>query len=121
MLEFFGTILILYLIWVLVKPLLLRYAQRKYTEKVNDMFNQAFGPQAGFRTGGAPPFGREPRQPRHQQRRKKIFSREDGEYVEFEEIDVKVDYRAQETAEKHGPAYTPREPQVSDAEWEEIR
>ena len=59
--------------------------------------------------------------PRHQQRRKKIFSREDGEYVEFEEIDVKVDYRAQETAEKHGPAYTPREPQVSDAEWEEIR
>ena len=45
MLEFFGTILILYLIWILVKPLLLRYAQRKYTEKVNDMFNQAFGPQ----------------------------------------------------------------------------
>ena len=41
MLTFFGTILILYLVWLIVKPLLLSYARRKYTQKVNDMFNQA--------------------------------------------------------------------------------
>lgn len=119
MLEFFGTILILYLVWLLVKPLLLSYARRKYTEKVNDMFNQAFGGQAGFRQG-ASPFGQQASQ-RRQQPKKKIFSREDGEYVEFEEVDVKTDFKASEKAENSDRSYTPRESQVSDADWEEIR
>lgn len=120
MLTFFGTILILYLVWLLVKPLLLSYARRKYTQKVNDMFNQAFGQQTGYHTGGASPFGQRTA-PRQQPRRKKIFNREDGEYVEFEEIDVKVDYQATTEEHRDTSSYNPREPQVSDADWEEIR
>ena len=117
MLEFFGTILILYIVWLLIKPMLLNYARRQYTKKVNDMFNQAFGQQAG----GYNPFGHDAagrQQPHHRQpqQKKKIFSRDDGEYVEFEEIDVKVET----TSESHDPKYTPREPQVSDADWEEV-
>lgn len=120
MLTFFGTILILYLVWLIVKPLLLSYAQRKYTQKVNDMFNQTFGGGTGF-SSGASPFGQHRRQQHQPQRRKKIFSRDEGEYVDFEEIEVKTEFSASETTEKQGPSYTPREPQVSDADWEEIR
>lgn len=49
MLNFFATILILYLLWIIVKPYLFRYAQRKYTEKINDMFTQTFNQQFGER------------------------------------------------------------------------
>ncbi len=120
MLTFFGTILILYLVWLIVKPLLLSYARRKYTQKVNDMFNQAFGGGTGF-SPGASPFGQQRRQQHQPRGRKKIFSRDEGEYVDFEEIEVKTEFSASETNEKQGSSYTPREPQVSDADWEEIR
>ena len=51
--------------------------------------------------------------------RKKIFSRDEGEYVEFEEIEVTADHHR--APSNQDSAYTPREPQVSDADWEEIR
>ena len=120
MLTFFGTILILYLVWLLVKPLLLNYARRKYTQKVNDMFNQAFGQQTGYQRAPNPDShfggGQHRRRPYG---KKKIFSREDGEYVEFEEVKVDFDSTARKP-ERKDPAYTPREPQISDADWEEI-
>lgn len=124
--TFILTIIIIYLVWLLVKPLLMRYAQRKYQEKVNDMFNQAFGGggRAASSTSYGPFSGQRPgeerryQQQRYPGRKKKIFSRDEGEYVEFEEIEVEADYRSASTAD---PGYTPREPQVSDADWEEIR
>lgn len=123
MVTFFATILIIYLLWLLIKPLVLNYARRKYAQKVNDMFNQAFGAngpafggdrreRAGQQYGG---YRQPPRSPR---RKKKIFSRDEGEYVEFEEIEVKAEYKS---ASSSDPSYTPREPQVSDADWEDIR
>lgn len=115
MITFCLTILIIYLVWLLVKPMLVSYMHRRYTERINDMFGQAFGGQG---------FGRQ--QQRQQsshdgygyRARRKIFSRDEGEYVDFEEIDVKVEYSA-ESNDTH--QYSPREPQVSDAEWEDIK
>ena len=120
MLTFFGTILILYLIWLLVKPLLFSYAQRKYKEKINDMFGQAFNRQ-GFGRQASSSSRQQP--PRRHGVRRKIFSRDEGEYVEFEEIEVTTDYRSSQSDSQGSsdPSYTPREPQVSDADWEEIR
>lgn len=124
MLTILATIFIVYLLWFLVKPLLLTYARRKYQEKVNDMFNQAFGGGAPF---GGQAYGRNASDarngragaPRKPAGKKKIFSREEGEYIEFEEIEVTTEYYSSTSASD--PSYTPREPQVSDADWEEIR
>ena len=124
MLTILATIFIVYLLWLLVKPLLLAYARRKYQEKVNDMFNQAvggtpFGGQAYNRAANAAGQSRgRSSAPRRPGSRKKIFSREEGEYIEFEEIEVTTDYRSASASDQ---SYTPREPQVSDADWEEIR
>lgn len=122
--TFIATIIIIYLVWLLVKPMLMRYAQRKYQEKVNDMFNQAFGGGRSASSSYGPfsspsndaPPRREARN--YPRRKKKIFSRDEGEYVEFEEIEVTADHRAASSSDS---TYTPREPQVSDADWEEIR
>ena len=124
MLTFFGTIIIVYFLWLVAKPLLTRYLQRKFQQKVNDMFRQAYGNQADgfpFGTGGSNNDERYERH-RHRQPKRKIFSREEGEYVEFEDIKVEVDYTSA-NAENPGHGnnkYTPREPQVSDAEWEDV-
>ncbi|MCM1077050.1 MAG: DUF4834 family protein [Bacteroides sp.] len=122
-----AIIVIIYLLWLL-KPLLLRYAQRKYQEKINEMFNQTFGgtTATGSRSydgrGGSArnPFGRYNEPPRYRSngRRRKIFSRDEGEYVDFEDIEVTREYRSTSSRDT---SYTPREPQVSDADWEEIR
>lgn len=47
MLTFFGTIIIVYFLWLVVKPMLARYMQRKFQQKVNDMFGQMFGQAPG--------------------------------------------------------------------------
>lgn len=119
MLAFIGTLLLLYLVWILVKPYLIRWILGRYQRKVSEMFGQAFGQQPdpraerprshGDRGRSAWPgrgFGRV---------KKKIFSRDDGEYVAFEDI---PDASPRQAPQDQG--YNPREPQVSDADWEEI-
>lgn len=125
MFTFFGTIILVYFLWLVVKPRVMRYIRRRFQQKVNDMFRQAYGGRAqGF------PFGDDyeaqasqarEAQARQNKRRRKVFSREDGEYVEFEEVQVKAEYTASTASSRPDkPDYTPREPQISDAEWEEI-
>lgn len=122
MFTFLATIFIFYLVWLLVKPLILAYARRKYTERINDMFGQAFGgpppgPQsAGDRSGRQQ--SRNPFENFYPRRKKKIFSRDEGEYIDFVEIDEKVEYTTSEPPRK---PYHPREPQVSDVEWEDVK
>ena len=123
--TFIATIIIIYLVWLLLKPMLMRYARRKYQEKVNDMFNQAFGGGRSASSSYGPfssPRNDAPprRESRNYPRRKKIiFLRDEGEYVEFEEIEVTADHHR--APSNQDSAYTPCEPQVSDADWEEIR
>lgn len=119
------TIFVVYFLWLVVKPLVARYMRRKFQQKVNDMFRQSFGGQAqGFPFGDAydarEQGDRQQRQQYSHGRKEKIFSRDEGEYVEFEEVVVKV--TEESGSRPSGNAgYTPREPQISDAEWEEIR
>lgn len=127
MLTFFGTILLLYILWIIVREPLRRYAARKYTNYINDIYGRAFGGTQGFPGAGQQSSGRRRRDDGRQsspfRRKRKIFTREDGEYVDFEEIDVKAGPSAGQAAQRDAASdsYTPREPQVSDADWEEIR
>lgn len=130
MFSILFTIFIVYLLWLIVKPFLVVYTRHKYQQKVNEMFNQTFG--GGQAPGGQPYGDGGSRQSRngeanrntrsaYSRMKKKIFSRDEGEYVEFEEIEVSVDDRRRDASTSSSSAYTPREPQVSDADWEEIR
>ncbi len=112
MLQLIATIFVIYLIWLLIRPMVYRYAQRKYRERISDMFGKAFGDAFA----GPQPGGKKAPQPQPQKR--KVYSKEEGEYVEFEEVEITVEYTETTTAED---GYTPREPQVSDADWEEIK
>ncbi|MCM1163253.1 MAG: DUF4834 family protein [Muribaculaceae bacterium] len=109
MITFFLTILIVYLtvylLWPLLRAWLARYARRKMEERINEMF--------GMSGNSAPRSGAAPQQSHHAPRRGKIYGRDEGEYIEFEEIDIPL---PPPPPTKH----TPMEPQVSDAEWEEI-
>lgn len=111
------TILIVYLGWLVVKPLVAAYMRRSFARRVSNMFGQAFDPtgQGGFGQG-APRRDNAPQRPP----RRKIFSREEGEYVEFEEVTVHTS-ASTSTPPPHNAPHTPREPQVSDAEWEEVK
>lgn len=125
------TLLIVYLGWYLVKPLVGRlivwWLKRKMSRAFGDAFSGGGTPYGSRRASDRP--GPAPRQAR----KGKIFGRDEGEYVEFEDIAVSSaecqahgndfghDPRQSSAAHgaKHGP-YTPREPQVSDAEWVDI-
>ncbi len=126
MFSILFTIFIVYLLWLIVKPFLVVYTRHKYQQKVNEMFNQTFGGGQAPGNGGSSRQSRNGggnRNPRsaYSRMKKKIFSRDEGEYVEFEEIEVSVDDRRRDASTTSSSAYTPREPQVSDADWEEIR
>lgn len=107
MFTLIATILIVYLFWLVVQPWLARYARRKMEQKVRDMFREQFG----MNFDGADARRSEP-EPSEQ--RTKIFTADVGEYVEFTETDAPM------PAPDVPSGYTPREPQVTDADWEEI-
>lgn len=121
MFTLLTTIVIVYVLWLVVKPLVARYARHKFQQRMNDMFNQAFG--SPYDTPRQDPgesfwqraYRRATGQP-HKRKREKAIPKDVGEYVEFEEIDVKW-----ESKKPADPNYNPTEPQVSDADWEDIR
>lgn len=119
------TIFVVYFLWLVAKPWLARYMRRKVQQKVNDMFRQSFGgAQAqGFPFGAQSDSRQQARQRQEPPRgpRRKIFSRDEGEYIDFEEVTVRTDDNASSQTSASGKrAYTPREPQITDAEWEEV-
>lgn len=123
MLTLFGTIIFVYVMWLVVKPLVARYMRHKFQQKVNDMFRQAMGGAPGG--GSADPFGAYRRNNQQQEQnekpaKRKIFSKDEGEYIEFEEVHIHAEYTETTVTDTDAPTYTPREPQVSDAVWEEI-
>lgn len=112
MLTFFLTIIIVYVLWLVVRPLVVNYARRKFAQKMNDAFRRQFEQAMGMDSGASRPKQQAPRAKR------KVFTREDGEYIEFEEIERTA---VTEEYTSFDPSHTPREPQVSDADWEEIK
>lgn len=119
------TIFVVYFLWLVAKPWLARYMRRKVQQKVNDMFRQSFGGAhaQGFPFGTQSDSRQQARQRQESPRghRRKIFSRDEGEYIDFEEVTVRTDDTASSQTSASGKrAYTPREPQITDAEWEEV-
>lgn len=114
MLTALLIILIGYLLWFIVRPWVAQYAQRKVRERFERMVRDQFGfnpPRGGAerRAGSA-------RADRPAPKGQKIPDGV-GEYVEFEEIDVQYTYTETSSSAR---GYDPREPRVSDAEWEEV-
>lgn len=111
----FEILLFLLILFYVVPKLLklwlqwyIRRNQRKAQQRMNDFFN-----------GGAADAGR-PQQSKKQRKKKKIDSNV-GEYVSFEEITT--DTSTTQTARNDSatqPGKKP-EPQVEDAEWEDIK
>lgn len=113
MITLIVTILVVYIGWLVVKPLLAAYLRRSFARRVSNMF----GAQ-GF-PGQQSDYTRQRPQQAPRQRKRKIFRRDEGEYVEFEE--VRVEATSSTPPPFSSASHTPREPQVSDAEWEELR
>ena len=129
MLTFFLTIIIVYVFWLVIRPLaaryLSRYLSRKFQQRVENMFRNAYGEQGPEATTADRSRSRDHRAHRRAPRRK-IFQADEGEYIEFQEITVETSYTSSSTTPTDAPhtsdssGYTPREPRISDAEWEEI-
>lgn len=117
MLTFFLTILIVYIFWFVARPWIQRYARRKFQEKINDFFTNAYGAPGNY---GAPRDDRRPGTSTSRPRRRKIFAADEGEYVEFQETIIEVSAETQTEYTDSSRAHTPAEPRISDAEWEEL-
>lgn len=124
--QFLGTLFIIFFIVWLIGKILSRYwpylAMWLLKRQVRRQMDQAFGPGAPRenRQREYDPFGhfrrkRKEADRRHQRRSRKIIDPSVGEYVEFEEVRT---YSSQTPPEP--PAFKP-EPQIEDAEWEEIK
>lgn len=101
-----AFILFLLFLAVFIIPMALYAKARRWMKGVQQQYyDTRQGTTEQQRAGGRNP------QPR---RKKKIFSRNEGEYVEFEEIQVT---RTSTSEEVHYE----KEEQVSDAEWTDIR
>lgn len=115
MFEFLLFLLILfYVVPKLIKLWLqwyIRRRQREAQQRMSDMFNSARGRTATDEQG---------EQPYDKHKKKKIDSNV-GEYVSFEEISTDSasahDTDSEATASRKGKS----EPQVEDAEWEDIK
>lgn len=116
MLTIIVTILIVYVGWLVIQPLVSRYLRRKMTERVEDMFARQFGMPDAKEARRRYDEARKEAE-RQARRNRKIFSKEEGEYIEFEEITVTQTTQTTYTA---AGDFTP-ESQISDAEWEELK
>ncbi|MDE6378288.1 MAG: DUF4834 family protein [Duncaniella sp.] len=117
MITLISTILIVYVLWLVVRPLLAGYLRRRFQRKVEDMLRNAYGiprdpdpRRQGNSRGNSAPGGR----------RRKIFAADEGEYIEFQETVIEVTAETSGSTPSGDFSHTPAEPRVSDAEWEEI-
>ncbi|MCM1452716.1 MAG: DUF4834 family protein [Clostridium sp.] len=121
--QFLGTLFIIFFIVWLLGQILSRFwpqiAMWLLKRHVKSQMNQAFGPGAYQRAQREyDPFGnfrRQSEKGRKRRRSSKIIDPEVGEYVEFEEVKVTASQQAAE------PASFRPEPQIEDADWEDIK
>lgn len=103
--AFFAILLIVFLLWPFIRFLMGVHRAKK-------QFEQAFGQHdSSHRRGNTAQNSTT--------RGHKIFGKDEGEYVEFEEIQEEYITGNQSGGHKTGHINEP-EPQISDAEYEEI-
>ena len=119
--RLFPLILLIIFIWFVAVPVVKFFLRaRRQTKAWREFYRQAMG-------GTQQPGDARSRQARRPSATpKKVFSKDDGEYVDFEEI-TDTEATAQSSS---GTTYTrthtetrytgPREDQIADADWEEI-
>lgn len=130
--SFFAFLAILFLIFFVLRPLLrVVIAVNRRRKAFRDFFNQATGQAQHKKRGNfTNPFGfskSSANEASPRAGRRKIFSPDEGEYVDFEEIDIE----ASSTVDPDGNVHTsyshtetrytgPAEPRIVDAEWEDL-
>lgn len=107
--SFLAIIFLLFIVLVVVLPLSMIQRVWRNWRNMRDMYNYARRQQYPY---GDNAYGQQNH--RQQRRKKKIFDSNEGEYVDFEEIQVT------RTDTGTGVVYDSEE-QVSDAEWTEIK
>lgn len=121
-------ILIVWLVYYLAKTFfprivmwgLNRHIRRKYGQAY-DQFNNQYGRQQQQRQRTSP-FSRSSKKKKPQRRSGKIIPNDVGEYVEFEDIPTYNDGKSTiDNVEARDTKKYKDEPQVSDADWEEIK
>lgn len=104
-----AFILFLLFLAVFIVPMALYAKARRWMNGVRQQYYDTRQGSAGHQLNNQ-------HNPQQHRRKKKIFSRNEGEYVEFEEIQV-----TRSTSTSSEEVHYEREEQVSDAEWTEIR
>lgn len=106
--------LFILVIWPVIKVGYYLFKAQRTARRSRDAFRDAYSRTYGRNYGGDySNGGGAPAQPR----KKKVFSKTDGEYVEFEEIECEL---TEEYSSTSSDTYV-REEQVSDAEWTEVK
>ena len=105
--PFFTILLILFLIIILRPILKVVLLMRRYKKAVNNAYSEAYKQYSRREE--------QPQQPVH----KKVFTKDMGEYVAFEEISVETTTELH-SDDKGDVTYTTEE-QITDAEWVEIQ
>lgn len=101
--SFLFLALIIFILWPIIRiAIALFSASRRARKAFTDQYQQQYRQQAQS----------QPKQ------RKKFFSSDEGEYVDFEEISATATPSGTASQRHDSPAV---EPQISDAEWEEIK
>lgn len=121
--SLFSIIFWVFFLWLLYKAV--RFVWRGVGQyKQQRTLWEQFYRQA---TGQQPPHSsqnhrRHKEQQSHPRHRRKIFSKDDGEYVEFEDIEVSETKTSTTTTSTDGKKRTTTvtESQIIDAEWEDI-
>lgn len=108
MFKFLFLILLFIIIFPILRFIIAIWgASRRFKKQYKD-----------FASGGGPRSNGEYYKRSTFSKRKKIFSKEDGEYVEFEEIKIE---KSSVTSTSGETEETYDEPQISDAKFEEIK
>lgn len=109
-----ATIFLIILLVIILRPIIKAYMMfRRYKKAVNDAFG--FDPRAQ----SAGRQHRESQSPR-QHDKKKVITRDMGEYVAYEEVSdtSAAEKQSHAPGQEHGTKFD--EEQITDAEWEEI-
>ncbi|MCM1336650.1 MAG: DUF4834 family protein [Candidatus Amulumruptor caecigallinarius] len=119
-------ILIAAIIWYVIVPVVKTlYRAHRQAKQWRDLYRQATGQGSSNPFGG---FGGHKRseQSEPQPKRKKVFTKDVGEYVDFEEItDTQTatsspEGSSYEHTTTHARYTGPADPRVTDADWEDI-
>lgn len=116
-----GLIIVLLLAYFVIFPLFKAlFGVRKQAKAWRDMYRQAANASRGFAQN------QQHQEPEPEARKKKVFSRDEGEYIDFEEVTDTTTASSDASGSTYTHTHTetrysgPKESQVSDAEWTDL-